>query len=168
MHILWSRKPLNEAKLLFTAGYQSSVKIGGKVQGFKESLFIFGYFIYNYLKYQTECRSLAKHWSCSGIKAARILAPLFLFFLKTVSLKIGWTKRISSRGPETCCKQILFKNVFVTWFFNDCSNIFLERARWFIGMHQEACALKDKPLVDRACVKCCQGLHSADDCLRVF
>ena len=35
-------------------------------------------------------------------------------------------------------------------------------------MHGDACALKDKALVDRPCAKCGQGLHSADDCLRVF
>ena len=35
-------------------------------------------------------------------------------------------------------------------------------------MHSDACALKDKVLVDRPCMKCGQGLHSADDCLRVF
>ena len=35
-------------------------------------------------------------------------------------------------------------------------------------MHQDKCALRDKPLVDRPCVKCGKGLHSADDCLRVF
>ena len=35
-------------------------------------------------------------------------------------------------------------------------------------MHSDACALKDKFLVDRPCAKCGQGLHSADDCLRVF
>ncbi len=35
-------------------------------------------------------------------------------------------------------------------------------------MHNEKCALKDKPLVDRPCAKCGQGLHSADDCPKVF
>ena len=35
-------------------------------------------------------------------------------------------------------------------------------------MHSDACALKDKFLVDRPCSKCGQGLHSADDCLKVF
>ena len=30
------------------------------------------------------------------------------------------------------------------------------------------CALRDKQLMDRACVKCGQGLHAADDCPRVF
>ena len=35
-------------------------------------------------------------------------------------------------------------------------------------MHNDACALRDKPLVDRACVKCSAGLHSADDCPKVF
>ena len=35
-------------------------------------------------------------------------------------------------------------------------------------MHSDACALKDKPLVDRPCVKCGTGLHSADDCPKVF
>jgi hypothetical protein len=31
-----------------------------------------------------------------------------------------------------------------------------------------ACALKDKPLVDKPCAKCGKGLHSADDCPKVF
>ena len=35
-------------------------------------------------------------------------------------------------------------------------------------MHQDACALKDKFLVDKPCAKCGQGLHSADECLKVF
>jgi hypothetical protein len=35
-------------------------------------------------------------------------------------------------------------------------------------MHSDKCALRDKPLVDRPCVKCGQGLHSADDCPRVY
>ena len=35
-------------------------------------------------------------------------------------------------------------------------------------MHSDACALKDKVLVDRPCMKCGRGLHSADDCMRVF
>jgi hypothetical protein len=35
-------------------------------------------------------------------------------------------------------------------------------------MHNEKCALKDKPLVDRPCAKCGQGLHSADDCPKVY
>ena len=35
-------------------------------------------------------------------------------------------------------------------------------------MRNIACVLKDKPLVDRACAKCGKGLHSADDCPRVF
>jgi hypothetical protein len=35
-------------------------------------------------------------------------------------------------------------------------------------MHSEACALKDKPLVDRPCAKCGTGLHSADFCPRVY
>ena len=35
-------------------------------------------------------------------------------------------------------------------------------------MHNDACALKDKPLVDKACAKCNTGLHSADDCPKVF
>ena len=35
-------------------------------------------------------------------------------------------------------------------------------------MRNIACALKDKPLVDRACVKCGTGLHSADDCPKVY
>ena len=32
----------------------------------------------------------------------------------------------------------------------------------------DACALRDKMLTDRPCVKCGHGLHSADDCLVVF
>ena len=35
-------------------------------------------------------------------------------------------------------------------------------------MHQDLCVLKDKVLMDRACAKCGQGLHSADDCPRVY
>jgi hypothetical protein len=35
-------------------------------------------------------------------------------------------------------------------------------------MRADECALRDKPLMDRACAKCGQGLHSADDCLRVY
>ena len=35
-------------------------------------------------------------------------------------------------------------------------------------MHQDACALKDKLLTDRPCAKCGQGLHSADDCMKVY
>jgi hypothetical protein len=35
-------------------------------------------------------------------------------------------------------------------------------------MHNDKCALKDKALVDRPCAKCGQGLHSADDCPKVF
>jgi len=35
-------------------------------------------------------------------------------------------------------------------------------------MRNMACALKDKPLVDKACAKCGIGLHSADDCPRVY
>ena len=35
-------------------------------------------------------------------------------------------------------------------------------------MHSDKCALRDKTLVDRPCVKCGQGLHSADDCPKVF
>jgi hypothetical protein len=35
-------------------------------------------------------------------------------------------------------------------------------------MRNMACALKDKPLVDRACAKCGTGLHSADDCPKVY
>ena len=35
-------------------------------------------------------------------------------------------------------------------------------------MHQEQCVLKDKLLVDRPCAKCGKGLHSADDCPRVY
>ena len=35
-------------------------------------------------------------------------------------------------------------------------------------MHGDKCALRDKVLVDRPCAKCGQGLHSADDCPRVY
>jgi len=35
-------------------------------------------------------------------------------------------------------------------------------------MLNAACALKDKPLMDRPCIKCGQGLHQADDCLQIF
>jgi len=35
-------------------------------------------------------------------------------------------------------------------------------------MHNEACALRDKPLTDRPCFKCGHGLHAADDCLVVY
>jgi hypothetical protein len=35
-------------------------------------------------------------------------------------------------------------------------------------MHSDACALRDKTLVDRPCVKCGKGLHQADDCVRVY
>ena len=35
-------------------------------------------------------------------------------------------------------------------------------------MHQDVCALKDKPLVDRACAKCGKGLHAADDCVKIY
>ncbi len=35
-------------------------------------------------------------------------------------------------------------------------------------MRNIACALKDKPLVDRACIKCGTGLHAADDCPKVY
>ena len=35
-------------------------------------------------------------------------------------------------------------------------------------LKQDACALRDKPLTDRPCAKCGQGLHSADECLRVY
>jgi hypothetical protein len=35
-------------------------------------------------------------------------------------------------------------------------------------MRNMACALKDKPLVDKACAKCGTGLHSADDCPKVY
>jgi hypothetical protein len=35
-------------------------------------------------------------------------------------------------------------------------------------MRNMACALKDKPLVDKPCAKCGKGLHSADDCPKVF
>ena len=35
-------------------------------------------------------------------------------------------------------------------------------------MRNMACALKDKALVDKACAKCGTGLHSADDCPKVY
>jgi len=35
-------------------------------------------------------------------------------------------------------------------------------------MGNDSCALKDKTLMDRPCVKCGKGLHSADDCLKVY
>ena len=35
-------------------------------------------------------------------------------------------------------------------------------------MHQDTCALKDKLLTDRPCAKCGQGLHAADDCMKVY
>jgi hypothetical protein len=35
-------------------------------------------------------------------------------------------------------------------------------------MGRDECALRNRPLVDRPCVKCGKGLHSADDCLRGF
>lgn len=35
-------------------------------------------------------------------------------------------------------------------------------------MHSEMCVLKDKSLVDSACAKCGKGLHSADNCPRVY
>ena len=35
-------------------------------------------------------------------------------------------------------------------------------------MRNDICALKGKELMDRACAKCGQGLHSADDCLKVY
>ena len=35
-------------------------------------------------------------------------------------------------------------------------------------MRQDACALRGKPIVDRACPACKKGLHAADDCPRVF
>ena len=35
-------------------------------------------------------------------------------------------------------------------------------------LKNDACALRDKPLVERACVKCGKGLHYADDCPMVF
>ena len=35
-------------------------------------------------------------------------------------------------------------------------------------MRNMACALKDKPLVDKACAKCGTGLHQADDCPKVY
>jgi len=35
-------------------------------------------------------------------------------------------------------------------------------------MHNEACALRDKVLTDRPCSKCGQGLHAADDCVKVY
>jgi hypothetical protein len=36
------------------------------------------------------------------------------------------------------------------------------------NMRSMACALKDKILTDRACAKCGKGLHSADDCPKVY
>ena len=35
-------------------------------------------------------------------------------------------------------------------------------------LKHDACALRDKPLTDRPCVKCGTGLHAADDCLKVY
>jgi len=35
-------------------------------------------------------------------------------------------------------------------------------------MRHFSCALKDKPLTDRACAKCGKGLHAADDCPKVY
>jgi hypothetical protein len=35
-------------------------------------------------------------------------------------------------------------------------------------MTSDACPLRGKPLVDRACMKCKKGLHPVDDCLSVF
>ena len=35
-------------------------------------------------------------------------------------------------------------------------------------MRNMACALKDKPLMDKPCAKCGTGLHSADECPKVF
>jgi len=35
-------------------------------------------------------------------------------------------------------------------------------------MRQDACPLRGKPIVDRACPACKKGLHQADDCLRIF
>ena len=35
-------------------------------------------------------------------------------------------------------------------------------------LQNDKCALRDRPLMDKACAKCGQGLHSADDCLKVF
>ena len=35
-------------------------------------------------------------------------------------------------------------------------------------MHNDKCVLKDKVLVDRPCAKCGHGLHSADDCPKVY
>jgi len=35
-------------------------------------------------------------------------------------------------------------------------------------LHQDACALKDKRLKDRPCVKCGKGLHQADDCPKAY
>ena len=35
-------------------------------------------------------------------------------------------------------------------------------------LRQDGCALRDKNLTDKPCAKCGQGLHSADECLRVF
>ncbi len=35
-------------------------------------------------------------------------------------------------------------------------------------MHQDACALREKQLMDRACAKYGQSLHSADNCLKIY
>ena len=35
-------------------------------------------------------------------------------------------------------------------------------------LSSDSCALKGKTLMDRACVKCGKGLHSADDCPKVY
>jgi hypothetical protein len=35
-------------------------------------------------------------------------------------------------------------------------------------MNNDACPLRGKPLVDRACMRCKKGLHPVDDCLTVF
>lgn len=35
-------------------------------------------------------------------------------------------------------------------------------------MSRDGCALKGKALTDRPCIKCGKGLHSADDCIRVY
>ena len=33
-------------------------------------------------------------------------------------------------------------------------------------LHQDACAMKDKKLADRSCLRCHQRLHSQDDCMK--
>ena len=35
-------------------------------------------------------------------------------------------------------------------------------------MNQDTCALRGKDVMDRPCIKCGQGLHAADDCVKVY